>query len=488
MFTRRTNIPWIIAGVAVMVLLLTGVALAATAGGTGPDDAMTPDGQWKDLMPGQQHWYTFRFDYDSARANEPVEIRIYSEPFDAAVLTVHNEQQAELWRQEGEKEHFGCCTLFNEDKNDDGKPDFALWSGALGASGKYYIVVEPAKNVTSPVHYRFEITGKGLSYPSPVAPQVGAPVAKPPAKLVERVISSLHGTGPDFAMSPTDEWRALQSGETHWFKFHFGYDEARANKNIEVQLYSEPSQGAILTVRNEAQAALWRRDGKHEWFGCAMPFNQDRNYDGNPDFGLWSGQLRISDDYYLVVEHSKEVKETVYYRIVVKGEGVSYPTVAAQAPVAVAEVEKPEVVAQPVAPAMTALMGTGPDYAMQPTTEWHQINSGETHWYAFHFAFDDKRANEPIEIRIYSEPFDSAVLTVHNEQQADLWRRDGTMQHFGCCTLFDQDKNNDGKPDFALWSGKLSVSGTYYIVVERAPNITGPVRYQFTVSGDGVSS
>lgn len=486
MFTRRTNIPWIIAGMAVMVLLLVGVATAATAGGTGPDDAMRPDGQWKTLTTGQQHWYMFRFDYDSARANEPVEIRIYSEPSDAAVLTVHNEQQAELWRQDGKKEHFGCCTLFNEDKNDDGKPDFALWSGALGASGKYYIIVEPAKNVTAPVQYRFEITGKGISYPSTTTPVTVAPVVVPPAKLTEKGMGSLVGTGPDFAMSPTDEWRELKVGEYQWFKFHFGYDKARANKNIEVQLYSEPNQGAILTVRNEAQADLWRRDGKHEWFGCAMPFDRDRNSDGNPDFGLWSGQLAISGDYYLVVEHDKQIKEPVYYRMVIRGEGVSYPTVTVpvvkEAPVVV-----PVVVTQPVVDEQMALMGTGPDFAMKPTAEWHTINSGETQWYAFRFAYDEKRANEPIEIRIYSEPFDSAVLTVHNEQQADLWRRDGKLEHFGCCTLFEQDKNNDGKPDFALWSGKLSVSGTYYIVVERAPNITGPVRYQFVLSGDGVS-
>lgn len=485
MFTKRTYIPLIVAGVAVMVLLLVGVSMAATAGGTGPDDAMTPDGQWKTLTSGTQHWYMFRFDYDSARANEPVEIRIYSEPFDGAVLTVHNEQQAAIWRRDGKLEHFGCCTLYDQDRNSDGKSDFALWSGALGASGNYYIVVEPAQNVNR-VQYRFELTGKGVSYPVTTAPVTVAPVVVPPAELTEKVMGSLVGTGPDFAMSPTDEWRELKSGEYQWFKFHFGYDEARANQNIEVRLYSEPNQGAILTIRNEAQANLWRKDGKHEWFGCAMPFDQDRNSDGNPDFGLWSGQLGISGDYYLVVEHGKQIKEPVYYRMVISGEGVSYPTVAV--PVVKEEpVVKPVVVTQPVVDEEIALMGTGPDFAMKPTGEWHTINSGETQWYAFRFAYDEKLANEPIEIRITSEPFDAAVLTVHNEQQAELWRRDGKLEHFGCCTLFDQDKDNDGKPDFALWSGKLTVSGTYYIVVERAPNITGPVRYQFTVSGNGVS-
>ncbi|MFN8442518.1 MAG: hypothetical protein U0175_17220 [Caldilineaceae bacterium] len=294
------------------------------------------------------------------------------------------------------------------------------------------------------------------------------------------------GTGPDDAMSPTTDWRELKIGEIQWYAFHFDYDAARANKNIEVRLYSEPYQGTLLTVRNETQAALWRKDGKNESFGRAMPYNQDRNSDGNPDFALWSGQLRISGTYYLVVEHNKEVRQTVYYQLVIQGEGISYPT--ATEPAKAAE----PTVAPQAAPAAQAIMekslaGTGPDYAMTPTNDWQTIQAGETHWYAFHFAYDEKHANEPVEIRLYSEPFDTAMLTVHNEQQAEQWRNNGKLEHFGCCTLINQDKNNDGNADYALWSGTLRVSGTYYIVVEVAPNTTGPVHYQFTVSGSGVS-
>lgn len=488
MFTNRSRIVLVAIFALVFGILSPGSVQAQTPTGTGPDNAMVPSNEWKELKVGDFHWYAFRFDYDEARAGEPIEIRLYSEPFDSAVLTLRNEAQAELWRRDGKQEHFGCCTLVQDDKNNDGKPDHALWSGALRATGTYYIVVEPARNVTPPVRYRFEISGKGISFPGAVTQPAAARSVAPPAELKAKVLSSLVGTGPDYAMSPTSEWKELKSGQFHWYTFNFGYDEKRENPVIEIRLYSSPNAGAILTLRNEEQATLWRKDGKHESFGRAMPADIDRDKNGEADYGLWAGTLRVSGKYYIVVEHSKDFSQPVYYSFTLKGEGVSFPTVVAQpAPAAPAAPAAAPVLVEPQPRVISPLTGTGPDFAMRPTDEWRTLQEGEFHWYAFRFAYDEKRADQPIEIRIYSNPFDGAVLTVRNAEQADQWRKEGVHQHFGCCTPVNEDLDKDGKPDYALWAGTLRLSGTYYIVVEHPRSVSGPVNYHFTIQGEGVS-
>ena len=160
---------------------------------------------------------------------------------------------------------------------------------------------------------------------------------------------------------------------------------------------------------------------------------------GEADYGLWAGTLRVSGKYYIVVEHSKDFSQPVYYSFTLKGEGVSFPIVVAQpAPAAPAAPAAAPVLVEPQPRVVSPLTGTGPDFAMRPADEWRTLQEGEFHWYAFRFAYDEKRADRPIEIRIYSDPFDGAVLTLRNAEQADQWRKEGVHQHFGCCTLFER--------------------------------------------------
>lgn len=470
----------------ILSLCLVGIATAQTpAPGSGPDFAMAPTGEWRQISSGEYQWYSFYFDYDEKAVMDPIEIRIYANPTDGATLTIRNEQQAEVWRQKGEQEHFGCCTLVDEDKNNDGKPDYALWRGSLRASGRYYIVVEHAKNLTAPVMYRFTMTGSGLSFPGVTAQPAAAPAqsAAPATAQEPKAPTGKEGTGPDYAMQPTGEWMTVKSGEYQWYAFYFDYDEDKVSKPIEIRFYSQPFDGATLTVRNAQQAEIWRQKGEQEHFGCCTLVDEDRDNDGRPDYALWAGSLRSSGLYYIVVEHAKNINQPVTYRFTISGERLSFPGVPAQP--AAAPAAPPVIPAKPVTPA--GLDGTGPDYAMKPVSEWRQIKSGEYHWYAFKFAYDEKKANEPIEIRMYTEPRDGATLTVRNTQQADIWRKEGKQEHFGCCTLVDEDKDGDGKPDYALWKGQLTVSGTYYIVVEHARNLNDPVQYLFTINGQGVS-
>ena len=73
--------------------------------GTGPDFAMAPNDEWQSLDPGAYHWYKFTFD-ENEDWTEPLAIRLYTDPANAAILTVRNGDQAEAWRQEGVHKHF----------------------------------------------------------------------------------------------------------------------------------------------------------------------------------------------------------------------------------------------------------------------------------------------------------------------------------------------------------------------------------------------
>jgi hypothetical protein len=153
------------------------------------------------------------------------------------------------------------------------------------------------------------------------------------------------------------------------------------------------------------------------------------------------------------------------------------------APPAVAEpAAEAEPVVAPEAVKLTGMNGTGPDLALAPTAEWVELGEGQHHWYAFNYDFDE--SYDPIEIRMYTAPEDGAILTIRNAEQAQKWRDDGTHEHTGCCTVQDL---GDKDTDYAVWAGKLDSSGTYYIVVEHAKNLSGPVYYMFTMEGEGVS-
>lgn len=469
---------WSLICAILITLALTNLAAAQTPGG-GPDEAMAPPSGWMEIRTGESHWYAFNFAYDEARADPPIEIRIYDEPFAGAVLTIRNEEQAQIWRRDGKEAHFGCCTPVDVDKNRDGQPDYSLWSGTLRVSGKYYIVVEHARNLTQPVRYRMEITGNGISFPAKTTQ--AAPRAVPPLELTKAVLSKLPGTGPDFAIAPPSGWTELKAGEIRWYAFDFGYDAKREDPVIELKVWSEPNAGALVTLRNEENANTWRKDGKHESFGRATPVAIDRDGNGLPDYSLWAGELRVSGRYYLVVEHTKDFSKPVYYRMELSGKGFSFPGEAVMPAAAVVAAIAP----QP--PAVTGLSGTGPDYAMRPTGAEMVIQSGQYHWYAFHFGYDEKYAGQPVTVRLYSEPHNGAVLTLRTTEQADLWRRDGTHEHFGCCTNSVEALDKEGNYLYTLWSGTLRESGTYYLVVEHAPNLSGAVTYHFSIEGAGVS-
>jgi hypothetical protein len=284
------------------------------------------------------------------------------------------------------------------------------------------------------------------------------------------------GTGPDFAMSPSTGWVELQSGQLDWYAFDYKFDEKYGP--LEVKLYSEPPEAAVLTMRNGEQANLWRQQGKHEHFGCCTPVERDANKDGKGDYAVWAGHLGASGKYFMVVERAANVSGPASYKIEVNGKGYTPAGVAVPEAEACCPVEE----AKPV----VVLPGTGPDLALEMPKGEVSLNAGEYHWYYFDYKRDSKTKDEdlkPIEIKFFSNPAGAAGITLRNAENAEAWRQDGTHEHFGCCSPVDIDKDKDGKADYTVWKGVLPASGRYYVVVEHTRNNTVPVNYQMEVSG-----
>ena len=235
----------------------------------------------------------------------------------------------------------------------------------------------------------------------------------------------------------------------------------------------------MLTVRNEEQARLWRTEGKNEHLGCCTI--QEFGKNNETDYAVWSGQLFSSGRYYIVVEHAKHLDAPAMYRFTVEGKNIAFPT--AEMALTVEAAPAPAEAAAPEEPmTLPVKIGGGPDEAMAPMTEeWITLEAGKTHWFAFKYDFDE--GHDPFEIKIYSNPEKGAVLTVRNEEQAQLWREEGKSEHFGCCTV---ETISGDETDYAIWTGRPGSSGTYYIVVEQAKNVDGPVMYNFTIAGEGV--
>jgi TolB protein len=135
-----------------------------------------------------------------------------------------------------------------------------------------------------------------------------------------------------------------------------------------------------------------------------------------------------------------------------------------------------------VLPVTASAAGTGPDDALQPTSEWAQLDAGETQWYAFYYAGNGSQ----IQVRLQVEPQDSLGFTVWTPGEIEHWRLGLAVNPIGRGAY---DPYIEGT---CVWSGNFATAGTYYVVVEPADNLSGSNQtttsyYLLDVSGDGVS-
>lgn len=215
----------LIAGLLAAGSLLPGVTAALAKTTPTPTPAPTPAAQpvesspekplaysdrWVDIQPGEWHWYAFKYTFDdSSDSNQaPTAIRLDTDPGAGATLLLLNGEQVRAWEHGEKLQGFGAATPVTDrvrvkvelDAFCDDNPDdpactgslnrvrsqcenlrdpastdetcnftlnesrgYATWSGVIGASGAYFILVRGNPRVSGPIQYKFTIGGDGLS-------------------------------------------------------------------------------------------------------------------------------------------------------------------------------------------------------------------------------------------------------------------------------------------------------------------------------------
>ena len=292
--------------VGLLLLLVPGFALAAGPEGTGPDDALTADGSWAMLEPGEQVWYAFNYDGGESQ----IGVKMNASPSDGAQFNVTTPDQAQKWRDGGKLDHVGSGS---KDQNVGADKS---WSGNFNKGGTYYVLVEHTGRRDMPVYYSLSIEGSGVSKPlAAPQPEVAeavaavAPVAAAPAEAPAETPS---GVGPDSAMTPSADWMELAKGETHWYAINYDGKEGQ----IKVSLDAEPSQGVKFSVRTPEEVRYWQNTGELKTCGCGTA----NKYESGDLF--WAGGFPVGGVYYIVVEDTGAGAGPSSYALNVSGQGV----------------------------------------------------------------------------------------------------------------------------------------------------------------------
>lgn len=491
MLGKSVRFGLLIGVVILLAVTLGSVVLAQEAGGTGPDDVLTP-GEWRAIVPGEKQWYAFTYDYDQEFV-KPIGIYLFGEPDNGVMFTVRTPEQVEEWIMDGENSWIGCCAENEYVRGD------RSWSGYFMTSGDYYVVVEPMGIHDEVAYYKLEIDGDNVFLPqesammSEVAPALpeepdmmtaAAPelpeeaVAESPAAAPVMSAYVPMGTGPDDAFALDGAWHKLELGQRHWYAFSFDYVEDMKDEAVDIAMRVEPEYGALFTVRTPEQGQLWRTRGEHEFMGCCA-----ENEFAAGDFS-WAGALPETGTYYVVVEHSRiHPSDTVYYALEVDGKNLELELpMMMPMPITVPASQAdtlPAIAPEAVAPVAETLPqpGIGPDSALAIDGEWRELVAGAEHWYTFDFDYDDEM-DEAIQIGMFVEPDESALFTVRTPENITLWRNEGEVEFVGCCS-----ENEVGVGDVS-WAGKFAESGSYFVVVEHDDASPETAYYRLLIDGE----
>jgi hypothetical protein len=263
----------------VMVLPGGTVALAAS-GGTGPADALIPASDWMPLAAGQQVWYAFNADGSDSQ----ILVRMCVSPSSSAAFSVWTPENVRLWAQGNKPNPVGRGA-----KNDFVAGDL-VWLGTFKTAGTYYVLVE--KIGQTPGNYKLSISGKGVSFPAPAVAQPD--VKTPAARALPAAAVTKGGTGPDDALTVSEEWTALAVGQKVWYALPV----SGGDKQIVIHLSVAPANAAGFKILTPEQVRLWSIGAKYEPVGRGAP---------SKDFGddpVWKGSLKIAGTYYIVVEQT----------------------------------------------------------------------------------------------------------------------------------------------------------------------------------------
>jgi hypothetical protein len=301
----------------IVCLLLSPVLVVAdTSGGTGPDDALAPSGEWTPLTKGDVHWYAFEYqghqemqeveeEEDKEKAvwvSSTIQILLDSEPDEGVVFSVWTPENIRLWALGQEVEPIG------RGGEDEHAPGDLCWCGTFQEAGTYYVVVEHSGQGPDTPYYNLEIRGRDVSFSAPTG--MPAAAAQPAADDAEiAAVEETAGTGPDNALAPGDEWVSISEGDVLWYAFqyqgHHIFEEDEDDEEVaiwvaspvEIWLDAEPDQDVVFSIWNEDQVRAWSQGEEIEPVGRGT---ENENESGDL---FWAGSLGNPGRYYVVVEH-----------------------------------------------------------------------------------------------------------------------------------------------------------------------------------------
>ena len=128
------------------------VAEKAPVGGTGVDDAMIINGEWKALPQGESHWYAFRYDGQEGQ----IKVSLDADSTKDIRFSLRTPADVDHWQKTGEQKACGCGS-----KNDVESGDL-FWTGNFNSPGMYYVVVEETGTLDGATNYALEISGEGV--------------------------------------------------------------------------------------------------------------------------------------------------------------------------------------------------------------------------------------------------------------------------------------------------------------------------------------
>ena len=309
--------------IAVVGLLLTCAPVAAeTPLGAGPDNPLSPNGEWVELPVGAWHFYGFHEEGDG----EDVHVKMEVAPHYGTAFEIWSKEEVQKWVDEVKFDPIGhgsfACGCKPEDEV--GKLD---WLGEFMAAGDYFVVVKHEAGPLS--HYKLTVSGKEVSFPF----QVGEPATAPaPAAAPAAAPVTTDGATPTTAIAPTGARMELPaSGET-WFKFNYIADRGVKRDQdpplISVVMYvDKPVDNARFDVWTQEEVdrlvavgedILGEDPAKGTCVGCGT-----ENEEQKGDYS-WSGSFMQSGVYYVRVQHTPCRCQPAYYQLLVSGSTVSY--------------------------------------------------------------------------------------------------------------------------------------------------------------------
>lgn len=318
MFKRMT-----IALMLAALAALLAAPMLALAAGAGPDDALIPDGTWREISDGQSQWYVFQYDGGDGQ----IEISMNLEPSNAISFKVITPDNLRVWESDGELQAIGM-----------GSPNASVpadlyWAGHFNLMGSYYVVVEHTGVRPGPAYYSLTVTGDGVWFPQAMAeppqapaatatpeqpqapaaaaaPETGGAGAAPAMTMAEPQAAG--GTGPEDALRPTGGWHEIDGDAWVWYAFNY----SERNSQIHIALNDDPNGTVAFSVWTPDDIQYWASTGEER------PVGRGSENDFAPGDLSWSGNFASTGTYYVVVKHTGTGPS--FYDLSVTGDNVWY--------------------------------------------------------------------------------------------------------------------------------------------------------------------